>query len=92
MGEGYGGGGALLGGKRGDGDGRGESKVLSTDKEARRNLRVTLLCCTTAPARGGLLTVAGNTYPRLPPGMKGTPVSPDALEHLQTHTPPDWAL
>ena len=36
----------------------------------------------------------GNTYPRLSPGMKGTPVSPDTLEHLQTYTAPalDWVL
>lgn len=86
---------------RGGGDGRGESEVLSTDKDMRRNLRVILLCCITLteeapqpPTRGGLLTVPGNTYPRLSPGMKGTPVSPDALEHLQTHTAPapDWVL
>lgn len=49
--QGYGGGGTL-GGKRGDGDGRGESKVLSTDKEARRNLRVIPLCCTTLTEEG----------------------------------------
>ena len=47
-----------------------------------------------SPAWGGLLTVTGSTYQRLSPGMKGTPVSPDALEHLQTHTvpAPHWAL